>query len=143
MGARKNARERRRHESLDSMTRTPAKRDLTLIFWCILKKYTPRKALLSFVIRKVSTVFLLKEVKPSPDRKMVKLSTFETLFLSLRHSTETRRKMATACTFLIQTLTTDRENLILVVRCSRLRIKRSPFFAVSRAQHQGTTRKFN
>ena len=144
MGARKNARERRRHESLDSMTRTPVKRDLTLIFSFILKKQTPRKALLSFFIRKVSTVFfLLKEVKPSPDRKMAKLLTFENLFLPLRHSSETRRKMTTASTFLIHTRTTDRENLILIVRRSRLRIKRSPFFAVSQVQHQGTTRKFN
>ena len=144
MGARKNAREKRRHESLDSMTRTPVKRDLTLIFSFILKKKTPRKALLSFFIRKVSTVFFsLKEVKPSPDRKMAKLLTFENLFLPLRHSSETRRKMTTASTFLIHTPTTDRENLILVVRRSRLRIKRSPFFVVSQSQHQGTTRKFN
>ena len=123
------------------MTRTPAKRDLTLIFSCILKKHTPRKALLYFFHQKSQHgFFLLKEVKPSPDRKMVKLPTFENLFLPLRHSSETRRKMTTASTFLIHTRTTD---LILIVRRSRLRIKRSPFFAVSQVQHQGTTRKFN
>ena len=104
---------------------------------------TPESFIVVFSPEKSARLFLLKEVKPSPDRKMVKLLTFENLSLPLRHSSETRRKMATASTFLIHTLTTDRKNLILVVRRSRLRIKRSPSFAVSQAQHQGTTRKFN
>ena len=72
--------------------------------------------------------FFLKEVKPSPDRKMMKLPTFDNLFLPLRHSSETHRKMTTASTFLIHKPTTDRENLILVVRRSRLRIKGLLYF---------------
>ena len=107
------------------------------------KIHTPESFIVLFSSEKSARFFLLKEVKPSPDRKMVKLPTFENLFLPLRHSSETRRKMTTASTFLIHTRTTDRENLIPIVRRSRLRIKRSPFFAVSQVQHQGTTRKFN
>ena len=45
----------------------------------ILKKYTPRKALLYvffFLPEKLARLFLLKNVKPSPDRKMIKLLTF-------------------------------------------------------------------
>ena len=130
--------------SLDSMTRTPVKRDLTSSFFRVFSKNRhPGKLYCRFSSEKSARYFLLKEVKPSPDRKMVKLLTFENLFLPLRHSSETRRKMTTTSTFLIHAPTTDRENLILVVRRSRLRIKRSPFFAVSQAQHQGTTRKFN
>ena len=104
------------------------------------KIHTPESFIVLFHQKSQHGFFLLKEVKPSPDRKMVKLPTFENLFLPLRHSSETRRKMTTASTFLIHTRTTD---LILIVRRSRLRIKRSPFFAVSQVQHQGTTRKFN
>ena len=117
------------------------KRDLTSSFFRVFSKNRhPGKLYCRFSSETSARYFLLKEVKPSPDRKMVKLLTFENLFLPLRHSSETRRKMTTASTFLIHTRTTD---LILIVRRSRLRIKRSPFFAVSQVQHQGTTRKFN
>ena len=47
----------------------------------------PSKLYCIFFTRKVSTViFLLKEVKPSPERQMIKLITFDNLFLLLRHS---------------------------------------------------------
>ena len=54
----------------------------------IVKKYTPRIAsFYYFTPEKVNTVnFLLKEAKPSPDRKIIKLLTFDDLLPSLRHS---------------------------------------------------------
>ena len=53
----------------------------------ILKKCTLQKATLSFWFTiKVSTVIFIKEIKPSPDRKMIKLLTFDNLFPPLRHS---------------------------------------------------------
>ena len=52
----------------------------------ILKKYPESFIVLFIQQKKVSTAILLKEVKPSPDRKMIKLLTFDNLFLPLRHS---------------------------------------------------------
>ena len=46
-----------------------------------------RKASLYFYLpEKPALLSLLKEVKPSPDRKMLKLLTFDNLFSPLRHS---------------------------------------------------------
>ena len=39
-----------------------------------------------FSPERLSQLFLLKEVKPSPDHKIIKLLTFDNLFLLLRHS---------------------------------------------------------
>jgi len=50
---------------------------------------TPESFIVLFSSEKSARLFLLKEFKPSPDRKMVKLPTFEHLFLPLRHSSET------------------------------------------------------
>ena len=53
----------------------------------MLKILIPRKALLYFFPpEKLALLFLLKEVTPSPDPKMIKLLTFDKLFLLLRHS---------------------------------------------------------
>ena len=43
----------------------------------------------------------MKEVEPSraPDRKIIKLLAFDTLFLPLRHSRQTRSRMTTAIAF--------------------------------------------
>ena len=45
---------------------------------------------------------LLKEVKPSPDENMIKLQTFDNLFLRVRHYdilAKTRSRMTTATSF--------------------------------------------
>ena len=48
---------------------------------------TPRKASFYFFsLKKLVGLFLLKEVKPTSDRKMIKLLTFDNLFPPLRHS---------------------------------------------------------
>ena len=39
-----------------------------------------------FSLEKLALLSILKEVKPSPDHKMVKLLTFDISFLPLRHS---------------------------------------------------------
>ena len=39
-----------------------------------------------FPLKKLARLFLLKEVKPSPDRKMMKPLSFENLFPPLRYS---------------------------------------------------------
>ena len=39
-----------------------------------------------FSPERLSQLFLWKEVKPSPDHKIIKLLTFDNLFLLLRHS---------------------------------------------------------
>ena len=44
-------------------------------------KNNPESFILLFLLR----LFILKEVKPSPDRKMIKLLTFDNLFPPLRH----------------------------------------------------------
>ena len=51
------------------------------IFARVLKKKTPRKASFYFFSpKKLVRLFILKEVKPSPDSKMIKLLTFDNLF---------------------------------------------------------------
>ena len=60
---------------------------LLKVFSCILKKWTPWKASLYFSsLEKLALLSILKEVKPSPDRKIIKLLTFDNSFLPLRHS---------------------------------------------------------
>ena len=54
---------------------------------CSQKKKTPRKA--SFYLfspKKFVRLFILKEVKPSPDGKMIKVLTFDNLFPPLRRT---------------------------------------------------------
>ena len=52
----------------------------------ILKKDTPERfILLFFHQKKLVRLFILKEVKPSPDGKMIKLLTFDNLFPPLPH----------------------------------------------------------
>ena len=50
------------------------------------KKDTPESFNLLFSPKKSVRLFILKEVKPSPDRKMIKLLTSVNLFPPLRHS---------------------------------------------------------
>ena len=53
----------------------------------ILKVKTPRKAsCFHFSLEKLALLPLVKEVTSSPDHKMIKLLTFDNLFLPLRHS---------------------------------------------------------
>ena len=51
---------------------------------------TPRRQLEIFNVlfspERLSQLFLLKEVKPSPNHKIIRLLTFDNLFLLLRHS---------------------------------------------------------
>ena len=58
-------------------------RDFTYSFFFVIFRYF---SLLSFLpVRRDRTVILLQEVKPSLDSKMIKLPTFNTLFLPTRH----------------------------------------------------------
>ena len=53
----------------------------------ILKIYTPRRASFHHLsLENLALLPLVKGVKPSPDRKMLKLLTFDNLFPPLRHS---------------------------------------------------------
>ena len=72
----------------DSKTSTTTSTRFNLkAFSRILKIQTPFESfILPFFTRKVSTVPLMKEVTPSPDRKMIKRLTFDNFFPSLRHS---------------------------------------------------------
>lgn len=57
------------------------------VFSCIVKTiYTPEVFIVPLFTRKVSTVIVLKEVKTSPDSKMLKLRTFDNSFPTQRHS---------------------------------------------------------
>ena len=51
----------------------------------ILKKDTLERFILLFSPKKLVGLFILKEVKPSTDGKMIKLLTFDDLFPPLRH----------------------------------------------------------
>ena len=54
------------------------------VFSRILKIYTPRKAsFYHFPPEKLALLTLVKEATPSPDRKMIKLPTFDNLFPNL------------------------------------------------------------
>ena len=48
---------------------------------------------------KVVQLFLLKEVKPSPDHKVILLLKFDNFFPSLRHFANTSSRITTAITF--------------------------------------------
>ena len=62
-------------------------RGLTSCFCaCSQKKDTPDSFILRFFTKKLARLFILKEVKPSPDSRMIKLLTFDNLFPPLRHS---------------------------------------------------------
>ena len=51
------------------------------------KKKIPRKdSFYYFSPKQLVQLFILKEVKPSPDRKMIKLLQFDNMFPPLRHS---------------------------------------------------------
>ena len=52
----------------------------------VLKNDTPVSFILLFSPKKLVWLFILKEVKPFPDGKMIKLLTFGNLFPPLRHS---------------------------------------------------------
>ena len=53
----------------------------------VLKKDTPESFILPFFTKKAGTdIFILKEVKPLPDSKMIKRLSFDNLFPPLRHS---------------------------------------------------------
>ena len=55
--------------------------------YVVLKKRHPRKFQFTFFHQqKLVRLFILKEVKPSPDSERIKLLTFDNLFLPLRHS---------------------------------------------------------
>ena len=73
---------------LDSRTRTTTSTRFDFKFFSrLLKMQTPRKAsFCHFSLEKLALLPLVKEVTPSPDRKMIKLLTFDNLFPLLRHS---------------------------------------------------------
>ena len=49
-------------------------------------KDTQESFIMLFSPKKLVRLFILKEVKPSPDSKMIKLLTFDNLFLPLRRT---------------------------------------------------------
>ena len=57
------------------------------VFLCILKKkIETQESFFSFYSQgNLTQLFLLQEMKPSPDQDMIKLLTFDNLFPSLRH----------------------------------------------------------
>ena len=55
-------------------------------FTHVLKKDTPESFTSLFSPKKFARLFILKKVKPSPDRKLIKLLTFDNLFPPLRYS---------------------------------------------------------
>ena len=58
-------------------------------FYCVFSKNNIHSRKLHSTFdspEKLALLFLLKEVKPSPNRKMIKLLTFNNLFLPLQHS---------------------------------------------------------
>ena len=63
-----------------------------------LKKDTAESVVVLFSPQKLVRLFPLKEVKPSPDRLMIKFLTFDTCFHHYNIFVNTRR-MATAATF--------------------------------------------
>ena len=68
--------------ALDLRTRTV--RRFTLKFLRMF--YSPDSFILLFFTKKLVRLFILKEIKPSPDSRMIKLLTFDNLFPPLRHS---------------------------------------------------------
>ena len=83
---------------------------------------SPENFILPFFTRKVSTVTLVKEATPSPDRKMTKLLTFDNCFPQFDILAKTRSEVTTATRFSRQneagspaSFTSYRENLVHVV----------------------------
>ena len=76
-----------RHLDSSTCTRKTKRTKFNLGFFCIFSKTIhPKKLHCIFLTRKVSTVILLKEGKPTPYHNTVKLLTFDNLFLPLRYS---------------------------------------------------------
>ena len=70
------------------------------VFSHILKKQSPQKALLFFFSpKKLSLLSLLKEVKPSPDPKIIKPLTFDNLSHQYNILAKTSSRMTTAFMF--------------------------------------------
>ena len=70
------------------------------VFSRILKIKTSRKAsFYLFSLEKLALLPLVKEVTPSPDRKMIKLLTFDNLFSHFDILAKTRVRVTTATTF--------------------------------------------
>ena len=68
-----------------------------------LQVYTPRKAsFYHFSLEKLALLPLVKEVTPSPDRKIIKLLTFDNLFSHFNILAKTRTGVTTATTFSCQ-----------------------------------------
>ena len=87
--------------TLDSMTRATSGRDLSQSFFADSQKIDIRKASLYFFFsKKLALLSLLKEVKPSPGRKIIKPPTLENFF---RHhdviGNKTRSGRKTTITF--------------------------------------------
>ena len=62
-------------------------RDLAYSFFAYSQNIgSPESFICHFSLEKLALLPLVKEVTPSPDRKMIKLVTFDILFPSLRHS---------------------------------------------------------
>ena len=70
------------------------------VFSRIVKILTSRKASFYHISpEKLAPLSLVKEVTPSPDRKMIKFPTFDNLFRHHDIRAKTRSRMATATTF--------------------------------------------
>ena len=67
--------------------------NLILFFSRFLKKRHPGKLYCTFFTRKVSTVVLLNEVQPSPDRKIRKIPTFDNFLRQYDILAKTRDRM--------------------------------------------------
>ena len=70
------------------------------VFRTFLKYRLPGKLHFTiFSLEKLALLPLVKKATPSPDRKVIKLLTFDNLFPPLRHSAKTRGRVKTATTF--------------------------------------------
>ena len=86
----------------------------------ILLKQTSRKALFHFFSpEKLAGLFLLKEIKTSPDRKKIKFLTFATCFLRYDILAKTRSRMTTTGAGLLAFGKSRARS------CPRIRIERS------------------
>ena len=91
--------ENQRALDLGKRTRTSTRFYWTF-FGRVLKKGTRKASFNFFSPKKLVRLFLLKEVKPSPDRKMIKLLTFGKIFPPLLHSRyKSRCRMTMAIMF--------------------------------------------
>ena len=83
---------------LDSRTRTTTSTRFNLIFFAYSQKIdTPESFIVLFFITKIAPLSILKEVKPSRNRKMIKLLTFDISFPP--SLLKTRSRVTTATTF--------------------------------------------